>query len=128
MDCKKAKQYMSDCKDFRLPERVAIRLSAHICECSKCSHEMDILHKQASHLKMLYPDITAPIGFSSRVMDEISRSSRLPVRVVVPFKLKRLLMPVAAMAACAAMIIGLYYEGAFVTVLPAVYEQPQALI
>jgi len=128
MDCKKAKQYMSDYKDFRLPKRAAIRLDAHICGCSRCTHEMDILNQTSLHLKVAYPEITAPIGFSSRVMSEISRSSRRPAPMVVPFKLKRLLMPVAVMAASAILIIGLYYEGAFMTVSPAIEEQPQALI
>ena len=89
---------------------------------------MDILHQTSLYLKAVYPEITAPIGFSSRVMSEISRSSRRPVPMAVPFKLKRLLMPVAVMAASAILIIGLYFEGAFMTVSPAIEEQPQALI
>lgn len=128
MDCKMIKKYLSDKVDLRLSQKIESRISAHTSQCRACEHDVELYAATRSLLKSVYPDVIAPSGFSSRVMATIGKGAAKPVYPIWSLRSNKILVPAAAIAACAVLITGLYFQGAFLPAFPGSSDERQAQI
>jgi hypothetical protein len=110
MSCEQLKQLAPEIALGTIDGQERAEALRHLATCSDCRRLVDQLTAVADELLMVAPVQEPPVGFESRVIDALGFQRRAPRRRLGRRLLARLGPPLAAAAATAVALVGVYHD------------------
>jgi hypothetical protein len=82
----------------------------HLADCDECRHLLEEMSQVNDELLTVAPVAEPPVGFETRVMEQLGLTSKPRRRRRAAFVMRRLAIPAAAAALTAGALVGYYHD------------------